>query len=75
MNEDERKRLAEQILTNPLFELVFSELETDAIDQCIETRDPVTRADKAAEVRVIREFRRKCKSALTIARTRNHSIA
>lgn len=75
MTPQERKNLAEQITDNPLFNEIFDKLEKDAIDSCVEANDPTIRANMAAEVRVIREFRRKCKSALTIAQERKRSVA
>ena len=75
MTPQERKNLAEQITSNPLYTEVFDTLEKQAIDACVNTKDPTERADMAAEVRVIRSFRRKCHSAMNTAPARIGAVA
>ncbi len=59
MNAKDRASLAEQILTNPLLEIVMSELERDATERGIYAplNDNETRQSAMAEVRAIRAFK------------------
>lgn len=59
MTDEERKHLAEQILTNPLFEEALSYLYESAVDACITAKmdDDRGRADAAAQARAILAFR------------------
>jgi len=59
VNEHERRSLAEQILTNPLFPLVMNRLEQDAVERGVDAAmtDNEMRAAAMAEVRAIRAFR------------------
>jgi hypothetical protein len=59
MNAKDRASLAEQIISNPLLEVVLNELEHDAIERGIyaQPNDHETRASAMAETRAIRAFR------------------
>jgi hypothetical protein len=59
MTPQDRKALAEQILTNPLTDLVLSEIERDAVERGVfaPATDHEARAAAMAEVRAIRAFR------------------
>ena len=66
MDADERRHLAEQLLTNPLFDVVMDELEQNAINRCINAPmiDDELRGAAAAETRAIRAFRSNCEALL-----------
>lgn len=56
MTPQERRSLAEQILSNPLFTAVMGELEAGAIEALIYAAEH-DRAARQIRVQVIREFR------------------
>jgi hypothetical protein len=56
MTPQERRSLAEQILSNPLFTAVMGELEAGAIEALIYAAEH-DRATRQIRVQVIREFR------------------
>lgn len=56
MTPQERRSLAEQILSNPLFDTVLDELEAGAIEALIYAAEH-DRATRQIRVQVIREFR------------------
>lgn len=60
MDKQERKSLAEQIITNPLTETLLAEIEKSAMETGISAKltDDETRAAAMAEVRAVRAFRR-----------------
>jgi hypothetical protein len=66
MNAKDRASLAEQILTNPLLEVVLNELERDATERGIyaQMNDHETRQSAMAEVRAIRAFRSNLSASL-----------
>jgi hypothetical protein len=59
MNAKDRASLAEQIISNPLLEVVLNELEHDAIERGIyaQPNDHETRQSAMAEARAVRAFR------------------
>jgi hypothetical protein len=59
MNAKDRASLAEQIISNPLLEVVLNELEHDAIERGIYAppNDHETRQSAMAEARAVRAFR------------------
>ena len=64
MTTNERKSLAEQLLGNPLFHEVFTELERTATETMIYTQDETERLKQALRIREIRSFRQDCEAAL-----------
>lgn len=61
MTPERKKALARALHDNELLPIILDEIETAAINKCVGA-DPVdheTRAAMAAEVRAIRNFRRK----------------
>lgn len=64
MTEDDRRRAAEVLLDMPLFHELWADLETSAINCCVNAAitDDVARAAWAAEVRAIRSFRSKLRA-------------
>jgi len=62
----EKASLAEQILSNPLFDAIMADMERIAIDLCINAPmiNHELRAAAAAEVRAIRAFQANCRAAL-----------
>jgi hypothetical protein len=66
MNAKERASLAEQIISNPLFDVVLDELERDAIERGVYAplNDSETRQSAMAEVRAIRAFRSNLSASL-----------
>jgi hypothetical protein len=59
MNAKDRASLAEQIISNPLLEVVLNELEHDAIERGIyaQPNDHETRQSAMAEARAVRAFK------------------
>lgn len=66
MTPQERKSLAETILSNPLTDDILDGLERDAVDRCVNApwTDHELRAAAAAEVRAIRAFRANLEACL-----------
>lgn len=63
MTPDERKALAEQITTNPLFQQVMDDLEKSAIERLIFEKDNALAAQ--LRVQAIRSFRADLEQALS----------
>ena len=63
MNTEDRIAAARVLIDMPLFHLLMDELETAAVNGCVNAKhtDHETRAAFAAEVRAIRNFRGKLK--------------
>lgn len=66
MTPQERKSLAEQITTNPLFIEIMTGLETSAIERMISANDDETRRDAQLRVQAIRALRTDLDDCLTI---------
>lgn len=62
MSPDERKALAEQITTNPLYVEVMDAMERDAIERLIHEREDIVLAQ--LRVKAIRTFREALGEAL-----------
>lgn len=77
MRSEDRKALAEQILSNPLTDLVLSEIERDAVERGVSApmTDHEARAAAMAEVRAIRAFRSHLTAALRDTATRKGAPA
>ena len=63
MTPSERASLAEQILSNPLFNETFDGMERDATERLIYADDD-TRLTCALRVQAIRSFRSDCETAI-----------
>lgn len=61
MRDEERIAYAQMLQDNPLLHEILEQIETAAIDACINAKptDEATRGAYAAEVRAVRNFRRK----------------
>jgi len=77
MTHEERKALAEQITSNPLYDDVLSAMERQYLDQIVnaDIKDDELRARLAAEVRAIRAFRSNLEAALQDNRPRKNAPA
>lgn len=66
MTPEDRKALAKIIKDNPLTEVILSEMETDAIERCVNApwADDKKRLISSMEVHAIRDFRAKLEEAL-----------
>lgn len=61
MRDAEKIAAARELLSNPLFHLLMDDIETAAVNTCVNAKpaDHETRAAGAAEVRAIRTLRSK----------------
>lgn len=75
MTPEERKSLAEQITTNPLYEDTLSRIERDATEAMIYAPDDDARRDAAYRVQAIRSFRRDLTKSLAGTRERKAAPA
>lgn len=57
MTPQERKSLAEQITTNPLYAVILDEMESGAIEALINAQDDEQRMVRQYRVQAIRAFR------------------
>lgn len=64
MKAEERKALAEQILGNPLFNVLMDELEHDAVERMVAAPTDLARMEAQAYVRAARSFRANCEAQL-----------
>lgn len=75
MTPSERKSLAEQLLTNPLFDATFADLEKRATEAMIYTTDDTERLTLALRIREIRAFRQDCEAALRNTQPQKGAVA
>lgn len=77
MTPEDRKALAEQILTNPLTEILLGELEHEAIERGINAplADDKTRLVSALDARAVRAFRSKLEQSVQENRPRKGAPA
>lgn len=77
MRPDERKALAQQIVSNPLTDIILDAIERDAIERGVfaPMTDDEARAAAMAEVRAIRAFRQNLAAALRDTPTRKGAPA
>jgi len=64
MTEQERKNLAESLVANPLFHVLFDDMEKSATEACIWASDDETRRFAAMRVQAIQNLRTDCTEAL-----------
>lgn len=75
MNEQQRRSLAEQITTNPLYSEILGKMERDAIERMIAAGSEETRHEAQLAVRAVRTFRRELDRNLTSTRARKDAPA
>lgn len=65
MTEDERKRAAQAVLAIPFFDVLLSEMEKSAVQQCIHAQynDHEKRQSAALEARAVQQIRQKLEAA------------
>lgn len=64
MTPEARASLSEQLLSNPMWDILFDELEADAIEQMIAATDHETRERGAMRVTAVRTLRSDCERNL-----------
>jgi hypothetical protein len=75
MTPDERKSLAEQITTNPLYSVIMAELERSAIERMIHATTDLDRHECQLRVQAVRSFRSDCEASLRSNRERKAAPA
>ena len=75
MTPKDRASLAEQLLANPLFGVLFDGIERDATEAMIYAADDDTRARAALRVQAIRNLRSDCINSLRDASQRKGAPA
>jgi hypothetical protein len=75
MTPDERKSLAEQITTNPLYSVIMAELERSAIERMIHATTDLDRHECQLRVQAVRSFRSDCEASLRSTRERKAAPA
>lgn len=75
MTPQERKNLAEQLLSNPLWAELFDGVEKSATEAMIYATDDETRAAHANRVLAIRHLRGDCEANLRSDRPRKSAAA
>lgn len=68
MNKEARASLAEQILSNPLYEIIMAELEEAAIERLVYADNDKTRLEGQLRVQAVRSFRSDCEACLRSTR-------
>lgn len=73
MTEDERKRAAQAVLAIPFFDVLLSEMEKSAVQQCINAQynDHEKRQSAALEARAVQQIRQKLE---TLAKGQSESV-
>lgn len=66
MTDEERKGLAQQLLSNPIFGDIMDNLERKAINACLAAKNDADRATEAMRANVVRAIRRDCQRAATL---------
>ena len=64
MTRDERRRLAEQLTANPIYDILMAEIEARGIALMIEAKTDTERLETQAYVRATQRFRRDCAALL-----------
>lgn len=57
MTPEQRASHADNLLSNPLFDEVMTDIEHNAIEMCVNAQDPDTMASAAMRVQAVRTFR------------------
>lgn len=64
MTPTERKNLADQIATNPIYNVLMDEIEQSAVERMISAQTDTARLEAQAYVRATRAFREDCDAML-----------
>ena len=64
LTPEARQSLAEQLKTNPLFDILLSEQEAAAVERMVYAKDDQTRAEGALRIQAIRSLRQDCERSL-----------
>lgn len=75
MTNDERASLAEQLLSNPLWDELFNGIEKAAIEACIYANDDEQRLVATLRVKEVRSLRGDCEVHLRSTRQRKPAPA
>ncbi len=75
MDPETRAALAEQLLANELFKLLFSEQEAHAVEKMVYATDDETRQEGALRVLAIRSLQSDCERSLRSTRKRKAAPA
>ncbi len=75
MTDEERHALAESLLANPLFLVLFAEMEADATQACIWAADEDNRRAAAMRVQAIQTLRTDCVASLRNTQPRKSAPA
>lgn len=75
MKADERKRLAEQLVANPLFDEMLGEIEQAAIESLILAKTEQERVEAQWRVRSARAFREDCHKIVDSKPRRKGAVA
>jgi len=75
MTPNERASLAEQLLSNPLFDELFDSIEKNTVEAMIFATDDETRARSAMRVQAVRTLRTDCEACLRNTRERKAAPA
>lgn len=62
MNSEERRRLAQQLEANPLYDILMDEIEQNAIERMVSAQTDMERMEAQAYVRATRSFREDCEA-------------
>lgn len=75
MNKEERKRLADQLQANPIYDILMVEMETGAIERMISAKTDTARMEAQAYVRAVRSFREDCDNLIRNTRPKKGAPA
>lgn len=75
LTAEDRKALAQQILTNPLTDEIFDGIERDAIEALVRAKTEQDRVEAQWRVRAARSFRQDCEQMLRNTHGRKGAIA
>jgi hypothetical protein len=75
MTPEARASLAEQLLSNPLFDELLNGIERAAIERMVHATDDETRAAGAMRVQAVRSLRSDCEASLRSTRERKAAPA
>jgi len=75
MTPEERKSLAEQITSNPLYSVIMVDLEKRAVEQMIYAKTDIERHECQLRIQAVRSFRSDCEASLRSTRERKAAPA
>lgn len=75
MDAEARASLADQLLSNPLFDELMDGVEAAAIEQMVAAKDHEKRHEGALRVQVVRTFREDCQRELRNTRPKKAAPA